>query len=300
MQAGAREFLVDPLQPETLRDAITRTCARRPNPVREPGKLLVFAPSKGGVGVTTVATNFALALLRESEATVVIVDMDIQLGDVALGLGLRTGFSIADALLSPARLDKDLLSSLLVKHNSGLAVLSAPEDYNYFSSPGGTGAALLFRILREEFAYVVVDLGTSHGDIQEVIFGIADKIYVVTEMTFPSLRNGHRVISFLSSRSMNRQLEVVLNRFNSRHGDIDEASATKALGRPITWRIPNAYAAARAAEDSGVPLAMADSPITRTFVQMAKAACGKPLDAGVKAGGLFGFFNSKALAPVRA
>jgi hypothetical protein len=96
---------------------------------------------------------------------------------------------------------------------------------------------------------------------------------------------------------MNRQLEVVLNRFNSRHGDIDEESATKALGRPITWRIPNAYSAARAAEDSGVPLAMGDSPITRAFVQMAKAACGKPLTPETKGNGLFSFFNPKALAP---
>jgi len=297
MQAGAREFLVDPLQPEALREAITRTCARRPNPVKEPGKLLLFAPSKGGAGVTTVATNFALALVRESAAKVVIVDMDVQLGDVALGLGIRAGFSVVDALLNPARLDKDFLSSLLLKHSSGLAVLGSPEDYNYFCSPRGDGTSRLFNILREEFDYVVVDLGTSHGDIQEVLFGTADKIYLIAEMTFPSLRNGHRLISFLTSRSMNRQLEVVLNRFNSRHGDIDEESATKALGRPITWRIPNAYSAARAAEDSGVPLAMGDSPITRAFVQMAKAACGKPLTPETKGNGLFSFFNPKALAP---
>jgi pilus assembly protein CpaE len=295
------QFLVDPLQPETLREAIVRTSARRPNPIREPGKLLVVSTTKGGVGATTVATNFALALVKESAAKVVIVDMDVQLGDVALGLGLQGGFSVVDALLNPVRLDKDFLSSLLLKHSSGLSVLASPEDFNYFSSPRGDGAARLFRILRQEFDYVVVDVGTSHGDIQEVIFDMAEKIYVVVGMTFPSLRNGHRLISFLFARSMNRQLEVVLNRFNSRHGGIDEQSATKALGRPISWRIPNAYEAARAAEDSGVPLALTDSPVTRAFAQMARAACGKPLDAGTKSGGMFSFFNSKAPpAPVRA
>jgi pilus assembly protein CpaE len=297
MQAGAREFLVDPLQPETLREAIIRTSARRPNPSREPGKMMAIVPSKGGVGVTTVATNFALMLVKESAAKVVIVDMDVQLGDVALSLGLRAEFSVVDALLNPNRLDKDFLSSLLLKHSSGLSVLASAEEYNYFLTPNRDGVVRLLQILRQEFDYVVVDLGTSHGIIQEVIFGMADKIYVVTEMTFPSLRNGRRVISFLLARSMNRQLEVVLNRFNSRHGDIDESSATKALGRPISWRIPNAYAAARAAEDSGVPFSMTDLQLARTFSQMARITCGKPPDAGTKSRGLFGFFNSKALTP---
>jgi pilus assembly protein CpaE len=302
MQAGAREFLVDPLQSETLREALVRTSARRPNQVREPGKLLAVAPSKGGIGATTVATNFALALVKESSARVVIVDMDVQLGDVALGLGLRAGFSVVDALMNPARLDKDFLSSLLLKHSSGLSVLASPEDFNYFSFPRGVEAsARLFRILRQEFDYVVVDVGTIHGDIQDAIFAMSEKIYVVVGMTFPSLRNGHRLISFLLARSMNRQLEVVLNRFNSRHGAIDEQSATKALGRPISWRIPNGYAAARAAEDSGIPLSMSDSPITRAFAQMARSACGKPPGDASKASGLFSFFNSKAPpAPVDA
>ena len=94
---------------------------------------------------------------------------------------------------------------------------------------------------------MVVDTGTCHGHIQEALFGMADKLYLVTEMTFPALRNAHRLISYLSARDGSRKLEVVLNRFNSRHGEIDENSATKALGRPVNWRIPNAYAAARAA-----------------------------------------------------
>ena len=131
---------------------------------------------------------------------------------------------------------------------------------------------------------MVVDAGTCHSHVQESVFEVADTLYLVTEMTFPALRNAHRMISFLSARDKSRRLEVVLNRFNSRHGSIDEKSATKALGRPINWRIPNGYAAARAAQDSGVPLAMENSPITRALVQMAKAACGKPLSTEKEAG----------------
>jgi pilus assembly protein CpaE len=299
MQAGAREFLIEPLVPETVREAVNRAAARRPaiQPKAE-GKLLVFVPSKGGVGVTTCASNFALALTKESGAKVVVVDMDFQLGEIALGLGLTSNFSIVDALVNANRLDKDFLASLLIRHSSGLAILSSPENYNFFQFAVDDGADRLFQILREEFDYVVVDIGTCHGTLQEKLFLEADKLYLITEATFPALRNGHRLISYLSVRDGSRVLEVVLNRFNSRHGSIDENSVTKVLARPIAWRIPNDFAAARAAEDSGIPLAMADSPITRALAQMARAACGKPLLPERKARAGFSFFSSKALSEI--
>jgi pilus assembly protein CpaE len=295
MQAGAREFLIEPFLPETVAEAFARTSSRRPGREKSEGKMLVFVPSKGGVGVTTIAANFALALTRESGAKVVVVDMDFQLGEIAVGLGMAVTFSIVDALVNAARLDKDFLSTLLVRHSSGLAILSAPEEYNFFNFAVDPGADRLFQILREEFDYVVVDTGTCHGVLQEKLFLEADKLYLITEMTFPSLRNAHRLISFLSARDGSRALELVLNRFNARHGEIDEKSATKALGRPIDWRVPNAWAAAMAAQDSGVPLAMEDSPITRSLVQMARAACGKPLNPGKKASAGFSFFTSRAV-----
>lgn len=295
MQAGAREFLIDPLLPDTVAEALTRALARRPRQKKAAGKMLVFVPTKGGVGATTLASNFAMALTSESGARVVVVDTDFQLGEIALGLGIAPAFSIVDALRNIDRLDSDFLSTLLSRHSSGLAVLAAPEEYGFFQLPGREGANRLFRVLCEEFDYVVVDAGYCHGSMQEALLEAADKLYLVTELTFPALRNGHRLIAWLSAKGRNRGLEVVVNRFNSRHGDIDESSAAKALGRPVNWRIPNGYAAARSAQDNGVPLAMESSPITKVVVQMARAACGKPVAAEKKTGAGFSFFGSKSL-----
>jgi pilus assembly protein CpaE len=123
-------------------------------------------PSKGGVGVTTIALNFALALTKESGAKVVVVDLDFELGEIALGLGMTATFSVVDALLNPARLDKEFLSTLLLRHSSGLAVLASPEEYNFFHIPRSKGRQVV-QILREEFDYVVVDAGTCHSHVQE-------------------------------------------------------------------------------------------------------------------------------------
>jgi len=295
MQAGARDFLVEPFLPETVGEAFARTYSRGTDQKKALGRALVFVPSKGGVGVTTIALNFALALMKECGAKVVVVDMDFQLGEIAPGLGMTTTFSVVDALASAARLDREFLATLLMQHGSGLAVLGSPESYDFFHLADDKSVKKLFRILREEFDYVVVDSGSCRGDTQETLFGIADTLYLVTEMTFASLRNAHRLISFLSARDGCRHMKVVANRFNARYGNIDGDSATKALTRPVDWKIPNAYAAVRTAQDSGVPIAMNDSPYTRAVAQMAKAACGKPLTAAKKAGQGFNLFGLRGL-----
>jgi pilus assembly protein CpaE len=295
MQAGARDFLVEPFLPESVGEAFARTYSRSTDNKRALGKALVFVPSKGGVGVTTIAVNFALALTKECGARVVVVDMDFQLGEIASGLGMTTTFSVVDAFASAARLDREFLATLLIRHASGLSVLGSPENYDFFHFTEDKGVRKLLRILREEFDYVVVDAGSCHGETQETLFGIADTLYLVTEMTFASLRNAHRLISFLSAKDGCRHLKVVANRFNARYGNIDRDSATKALTRPVDWKIPNAYAAVRAAQDKGVPIAMSDSPYTRAVAQMASAACGKPPTPVKKASPGFNLFGLRGL-----
>jgi pilus assembly protein CpaE len=295
MHAGAREFLVEPLLPEPVHEALARASARRPQQKKAGGKMFVFVPTKGGVGVTTLTANYSLALASESGARVAVVDMDFQLGEIALGLGLTATFSVVDALRNIDRLVREFLSTLLIRHWSGLSVLASPEEYSFFQLPAQESITRLFRVLRDEFDYVVVDAGACQGQFQEALFEMADRVYIVTELTLPALRNAHRLITHLSAGDGSRRTDVVVNRFNSRNGDIDEASAVKAIGRPISWRIPNAYAAARAAQDNGVPLAMQNSPITKTLVQMARVACGKAVRAEKKSGGAFSFFGSKTL-----
>ena len=72
------------------------------------------------------------------------------------------------------------------------------------------------------------------------------------------------------------QLEIVLNRFLPRSLGIDEENITKALTRPVNWKIPSDYLAARRAQNTATPLAMEDSPISQVIRQMVRTACGLP------------------------
>jgi pilus assembly protein CpaE len=291
MQAGAREFLPEPVVAKTLAEAVSRAMARieKSQDLAPAGKILMFAGAKGGSGVTTVATNFSIALTKQDTSKVVLVDMDLQLGEVALGLNLTSQFSVLDALRNEDRLDDDFVASLLVRHTSGVTVLASPEQYTSFH-PLPSGVKKLFGLLRQQFAFVVVDAGIASGDAEEALLDLADTVYLVTEASIPALRNARRLLSYMAGRARIPHVEIIINRFNAREFEIDQNSTTKVLGRPVDWKIPNDFPSVRTAENTGVPLALKDSPISRVMSKMAMVACGKPVE-NKKSRSLLGLFQ---------
>ena len=290
MRAGAREFLTQPIAPSTIAEALVRASVRRPaaRPAKKVGgKLLVFVGAKGGSGVTTIASNFAVALAQESGNNTVLVDLDLPLGDAALDLGINAQFSTANALQEFSRLDSNFLSKLLNKHSSGLSVLAAPDRYTDIQ-PSSQAVEKLLAVARQDFDYVVVDAGSSLGSTAKVLLGEAATVYLVTQVSISELRNSNRLISEFF-RSNGAKLEVVLNRFTPRSLGIDEENITKALTMPAQWKIPSDYPTARQAQNTATSLALEDSPISRAIRRMARTACGLPPDPEKKKRfGLFG------------
>ncbi|HVO97177.1 MAG TPA: AAA family ATPase [Bryobacteraceae bacterium] len=283
MRAGAREYLADPLLP-SVGEALVRAWARRDEVRRRhkaTGKLLVFVGAKGGSGVTTVASNFAVALARESGAKVALIDLDLQLGDAALTLGITTKFTVLDALENTNRLDSDFLSVLFVRHSSGLAVLGAPDRIPA-RRPVQDGIEKLLRVAREDFPYVVVDAGSQPLETYDALFDMASSVYLVSQVGIAELRNANRFISRYFIGANSPKLEIVLNRFVAKNVEIDEDSITKALTVPARWKIPNDYAAARRAQNSGVAVALQKNQMAPALTEMAQAACGQAVGPGRK------------------
>jgi len=278
MRAGAREFLSKPFGSSIVAEALVRAAARRP-PARvakkSSGRLLVFCGAKGGAGVTAIACNFAVALARESAQSTLLIDLDLPLGGVALSLGVTTEYSTTDALESFNRLDASLLSKLLSKHSSGVSVLAAPGRFTeYRTSP--EAIERLLTVARQGFENVVVDMGSKLDSSNGADpFKDATTVYLVTQTGIPELRNANRLISqYFSGDTSN--LEIVLNRHESRGMRVSDEDINKALTQPAKWKIPNDYAAMRRMQDSTTPTTLTDSPIYRLLGQMARSASGLP------------------------
>ena len=299
MRAGAREFLTLPLLRADIIGALARVSIRHsasPHAKRTSRKLFLFLGAKGGCGVTTIASNFAVALAQESGLRTLLIDFGFPLGDVAINLGIVPEYSTANAFQDPSRLDANFLRSLLTRHSSGLAVLAAPGE---FSSVQASTDAIdkLLAVARQSFDFVVVDAG-SRIDLRETaLFDESAILYLITQVGVSELRNSNRLISqFFSGRG--RKLQIVLNRYTPHALLFDDEQIAKALTRPALWKIPDDYAAARRTRNTATPVVLESSPLSKAIRQMARTACGLPATPEKKRGFfLFGRRKDKQPRP---
>ncbi len=300
MRAGAREFLTLPLNPATIADALARISIRgsSAHPSRKTArKLFVFLGAKGGCGVTTISSNFAVSLAQESQQSTLLIDLGLPLGDAALNLGMVTEYSTFNALENHGRLDASFLSTLLAKHTSGLSVLAAPGEFAP-SDPSIEAIDRLLAVARQTFDYVVVD-GGSRMDLKDArLMDDSAILYLVTQVGVTELRNSNRMIGqFFAARGP--KLQVVVNRYAPQALLLDDKQIEKALTRSIDWKIPDDFATARRTQNTATPIAMEDSSISRAIRRMARKACGLPEeDEKGQKSGLFGW-ASRALSRSR-
>lgn len=279
MRTGARECFKYPIERGDLERAIGRAAARTRALAEKSkgyGKLFLFLGAKGGVGVTTLATNFSVGLGKETGKRVLLVDLDLPLGDAALDLGIQPQYSTVDALVNAGRLDSAFLQRLLVRHPSGISVLAAPGTHTRVAAPEPAVQKLL-GVARQDFEYVVVDAGSTSGLVESLLFQLATGIYLVTQIGVPELRNANRLITGGLSACASK-VEIVINRSSAISLGMDESSIEKALTRSPDWRIPNDYAVVRKMQCSSTPLALEDGPIGQLIRKMARKAAGLPTE----------------------
>lgn len=275
MRAGAREFLTYPLKQSALADAIVRAAARRStlrSPKKADGRLHVFCGVKGGTGVTTIATNFAVTAARESGGKVLLMDLDMPLGDAALQLGITPQYSTADALQNSVRLDANFLSRLVAKHESGLAILAAPGSFVPYQL-NAESVSKLIQVARQEFDHIVIDAGSGFQLHGTSLFDPDGVVYLVTDVGVSELRNANRIVSELFPTGRPK-LEIILNRYTPSTLGMDEEHITRALTRPAQWRIPEDKATVREMQNTATPLSTRDTPVSQAIRQMARSACG--------------------------
>jgi pilus assembly protein CpaE len=296
MRAGAREFLNLPLAQGDVAGALARVAVRRPGAIRTrrtSGKLLVFLGTKGGCGVTTLASNFAVALAQESGRKILLIDFGLPLGDAALNLGVAAEYSTANAFRDTARLDARFLSSLLTTHSSELFILAAPNEFTD-AEPPIDAIDKLISVARQSFDFIVVDCGSRLDLKNTALFDPAATVYLVAQVGVTELRNANRLITqFYASRG--HRLQIILNRYSPQSLLYDETHITRALTRPAQWRVPDDYATARRTQSMATAIVLQDNPIASAIRQMARHAAGLPEQEEKKRG--FSFFSKLRAAP---
>ena len=256
MRAGANEFFPWPPSKEALDEGITRTAGRRETSAAPQATTMVFFGAKGGAGTTTMAVNSAVEISRLSKRPTVIVDLKPGLGEVSLFLGVRSRYTLLDALDNLHRLDGDFLRELVVKHKSGLEMLAGSD---LFDRPGpGDSSALeeVFRLLGRQYEYIVIDAGSQMNPCSVSALYTADMIGLVANPDVPCVRNAQRLLDRIGQLGpCAERVKILLNRAAEPY-PIPPAQLQSALGQPIFHTFPSDYKAVSSALNSGVRLAL--------------------------------------------
>ena len=245
-RAGVREVVSPTAADDELGLVIRRTMAaaasrrspeRPPTPRAEEHRAVIVVRSpKGGSGKTMIASNVAVALASQHPGDVVIVDLDLQFGDMSTALGIEPTYTIADATANP-ELTPTSLKALLSTHRSGLCALCAPHRTNDAREITGDDVAAVLKLLQSAFRYVIVDTAAGTDGRVVAALGEATDVVLVCSMDVSSVRAIRKDLDEIDSprRDDSRQ-HVVLNRANSRVAlEVSDIEAT--LGLRVDARI---------------------------------------------------------------
>jgi pilus assembly protein CpaE len=257
MRAGATEYLLKPVSEVDLVSSlqkIGRLWVTKPSPEPEAGQMLTFFSPKGGVGVTTLAINTAFNIHHITQQPTIIVDLDLEAGDVTTFLNLKPNYTISDVTVNMARLDKNFLQGVITKHESGVYVLAEPQRIEEGASITGEEIRKVLGLLKTMFKYVVVDTEAGLNDKTTAVIEMSDVIFLTFVMSLPGIKNMQRYLQYFDKQGYRKsKIKLLVNRYLHK-GDIQIEDAEKILKHNIFWYGPNDHSTAIASLNKGVPI----------------------------------------------
>ncbi len=248
MHSGIRDVVTAEITVNDLRVLLERAClaaaSRRRGmaPAAESGKergrvIAVMSP-KGGVGKTTVATNLAIGLGKVAPMGVVIVDLDLQFGDVASGLLLEPEHCITEAVHGSASQDSMVLKAFLTVHPAGIYALCAPRTPAESDYVTADHVSRLIDQLASEFKYVVVDTAPGLGEHVLATLEQATDAVWVCGMDVPSVRGLRKCFSVLKELQLLPQGRHTVLNFADRKSGLSVQDVEATIGVPIDAVVP--------------------------------------------------------------
>jgi pilus assembly protein CpaE len=298
MLAGARDFLTKPPMGDELVSAVRRggemshiersknkqprVAAGAPGrgvngvtglPSFVQGKIITVYSPKGGTGCTTLAVNMAIALHNE-ETRVVLVDANLQYGDVAMFFNEQGKNTILDIAPRVDELDPDVVEEIMIKHEpSGIHILAAPQRPELAEKVSAEQFSKVLTYLRQLYAYIVIDTSSILTEIVLSAIDISDAIILITTQDIPAIKNARLFLDLLQTMGVDREhIVFIMNKFDRRIG-ITPERISENLKQKVSAVIPLDERIVIPAVNRGVPFMLDNKaqPVAKGVFALAEA-----------------------------
>jgi pilus assembly protein CpaE len=263
MRAGVRDLLPPTADAGEIRAAVERAgsaaAGRRRvlRPVEETarytGRVITVASPKGGVGKTTVSTNLAVGLTAAAPQSTVLVDLDVQFGDVASALGLTPEYGLPDVVHGPAVEDTMVLKTFLTQHPSGLYAVCGAESPAAGDTVTAADVSRLLTSLAREFRYVVVDTAPGLSEQTLAALDRATDVVMLSSMDVPGVRGLRKELHVLRELCMIPAGRHVVMNLADPKGGLSVRDVETAIGTGVDVVVPRS-AAVPVSTNQGVPI----------------------------------------------
>jgi pilus assembly protein CpaE len=271
-EAGADDVVKLPETPERVlfafQKAVSRNSRRGDGRPRAKTPMVCVLGPKGGTGKTVAAANLAVGLAVAGKRSVV-VDIDLQFGDIGLALGLNPERTVYDLATSPGALDGEKLDAYLAAHSSNACALLAPTRPDQATEVSTELLREVYDLLRVSYDHVIVDTPPDFTPAVIAAIDASSHVCMVTAMDSLSLKNTKLGLETLELMGYDPlAITVVLNRADSQVG-ITHADVEQIIGRRPDVFVPSNRAVPRSLNE-GVPILLSDarSPVALAFRQL--------------------------------
>lgn len=288
LASGIHDYLLKPLSPSQLRDALTQAQAVFMAPRNSDGETTTkhvataVVGTRGGVGASTLATSLAWLFSTDHKLPTALLDLDVHFGTGALALDLEPGRGLTDAIENPTRIDGLFIERAMIRANDHLSILSAEAP---ISSPLLTDGAAFVQLeeeFRQAFEMTVIDLPRHMLINFPHLLAEVNVVALVTEMTLASARDTIRILSWLKSNAPGATPLIVANKAQPGMTEISKADFESSIERKINFTVPFDLKAASNAAKLGQTFAEANrsAKAGQAMRDIAKAIVGVSEDDG--------------------
>jgi len=236
------------------------------------GKAIVVYSPKGGTGCTTIATNVAIALQSE-EHRVLLVDVNLQFGDVPIFINEQAKNSILDLTPRSEELDPEIIEDVITKHTStGLSLLAAPSQPVLGDPVRSAQFIKVLDYLRNLFDYIIIDTESHLSEIVLASIETGDLIILVTTQDIPSIKSAHEFLNLADTSDISRdKLLFVLNKYDKRIS-ISPDRVGESLHQKIILSIPSDERSVSSSINRGVPLIVENKshPFSKSILNLSQ------------------------------